>query len=193
MLDKQDNAALNPGTSDLSRHPALAFLDGRTATGDLAPLSSVPATFAVIPPSLMTETPYSKSPQSAPKRDTLPAYLPGSSLDYAFKALLAGSVAAIGLCVCLLIFGEQLLRDSEMRLPKIGLALAAIAALLYGIVVPRKVTRNGMMAVILGVLLLIALAGLIFLPAQTPLFLMCVVVFLAMLIPATILLGTEIS
>ena len=190
MLDKQDNAALNPGTSDLSRHPALAFLDGRTATGELAPLSSVPATFAVTPPSMMTEAAY--SPQNSPPINHDPAYLPGSPLDYAFKGLFAGSVGAILLCIGLLMFGGQFFADDQMRLPKIGLDVAAIAALLYGIVIPRKVTRFGMMAVILGLLLLIGLAGLLFLPIQMVPFLACVVVLLAMLIPATLLLGTEI-
>jgi len=46
---------------------------------------------------------------------------------------------------------------------------------------------------ILGSLLLIALSGLIFLPAMLSAFLACVVLALLMLVPATLLLAAEMA
>ncbi len=192
MIEKQDNAALNPGTSDLSRHPALAFLDGRTATGELTPLSSTPATFAFTPPSLITE-PSISSVSASQNRNEMASYLPGSGLDYAFRGLMSGSVLLILVCAAYLLFGSQSAADPHLKLPCILLALGTIAALLFGIVFPRRATRNGMVLTILGSLLLIALSGLIFLPAMLSAFLACVVLALLMLVPATLLLAAEMA
>jgi serine/threonine protein kinase len=192
MMEDQDVAALNPGTGDLSRSPALAHLDGRTQTGELAPLSSVPATFAPIPPALMIEVP-APSASSSDVPDALPAYLPGSAMDWGFKGLVTGSLLAVLACIGYLFWSSGSPGALEVKLPRLVLALLAISALLIGIVVPRRVTRNGMMVTIVGILLLIALSGLIFLPAQLSAFLGCVGFALLLLIAATLLLGTEIS